>query len=356
MANGKNYEPNIITGGGGGGAMPTSGGPGTSFADYVLGLPSYASYQGFSQEDMEDVLDLYDEELEHAMTTGTYKYRLGEIERDIREEEALAKYYDQMIIGEGTDLVKDQILNPPGTKPTDKLAQMAGVGGKEFWQNQLGLKEVEGYDITPGFEDQTLVDRVFKPATRAPRYMPSDSGMLGDQIGTGQVWQKGSYLDPSTGEVMSDKWWRDAQEAKSFGSTTGYGYGWGTQGKLSNLKFNPESGLYEKQFSLGKGLTAAGSLWSSFNAITGEPGTHDDLFRKGSENQTLGRYAKALAPALALTPLGWGGAAALQTGISLYDQFLGDTQFDDEISKMKFGKIGTGQNLGHLWDAFASIF
>lgn len=81
---------------------------------------------------MEDVLDLYDEELEHAMTTGTYKYRLGEIERDIREEEALAKYYDQMIIGEGTDLVKDQILNPPGTKPTDKLAQMAGVGGKEF--------------------------------------------------------------------------------------------------------------------------------------------------------------------------------------------------------------------------------
>ena len=85
MANGKNYEPNIITGGGGGGAMPTSGGPGTSFADYVLGLPSYASYQGFSQEDMEDVLDLYDEELEHAMTTGTYKYRLGEIERDIRD-------------------------------------------------------------------------------------------------------------------------------------------------------------------------------------------------------------------------------------------------------------------------------
>ena len=100
------------------------------------------------------------------------------------------------------------------------------------------------------------------------------------------------------------------------------------EGKLSNLVLNPDTGLYEKQFSLGKGLTALGTGISAGTSFFGDKGWEDNLWsQKGGWQDWEGnetRYLRAAAPLLALTPWGWGGAAALQLGTTLWDWFKGN--------------------------------
>ena len=187
---------------------------------------------------------------------------------------------------------------------------------------------MESVKMNPKRTDQTAFQRFLKPGTTEQYYTPNQSGVFNksgkliadSEVGFGKKGLKDIFVDTTPGKPGGTK----------FDITQPF------EGKLSNLKLNPETGNYEKQFSWGKAATALGSLYASGSEIA-----KGGLFDKGNKSQSTTRYATALAPLLALTPYGWAGAAALQTGTAIYDQFLKDTAYDRRLKKMRWDDINT---------------
>jgi hypothetical protein len=198
------------------------------------------------------------------------------------------------------------------SRDDDKALRTLGA-----YKTDTGLAQypnMESVLMNPARTDQTAFERFLKPGTTEQYYTPKQSGVFN-----------------KSGKLIAD-------------SEVGFGKKWGSQGKLSNVKLNPETGNYEKKFSGSKALTALGVL-----AASGSELSKGGLFgKKGDKRQSTTRYATALAPLLAATPYGWAGAAALQTGMALYDRFLKDTKYDKNLKEMRWDKPKSWK-LSKLW-------
>ena len=212
----------------------------------------------------------------------------------------------------------------------DKAIETLGA-----YQKSGQYPNMKSVSMNPARTDQTAFERFLKPGTTEQYYTPKQSGVFNksgkliadSEVGFGKKGLKDMFVDTTPGKPGGTK----------FDITQPF------EGKLSNLKLNPETGNYEKQFSGSKALTALGSLYASGSEIA-----KGGLFDKGNKSQSTTRYATALAPLLALTPYGWAGAAALQSGTALYDRFLKDTAYDRNLKKMRWDKPNTWK-LSKLW-------
>mgnify|MGYP003147339903 CR=1 FL=1 len=327
-----------------------------SFQDYIYGADAYlAGTPDWASilQDLESVLDLGQTRADAAMEGASFVGQSRDLDREIAKQEQDDAAAEGYAWQQGAQAVKSQLLGAAGTKPLDKVLNILD---SEMYQAKFGdpanklkhalnlgdLKAPEGTiiniekatkhlgdlgynvqdgviqpSINPQFQEQGLFERALKPGQRETLYTPSKTGVYG----------KGATIDPDTAKVM-----RGGEEAASFGSETGYGARGGPEGKLSKLKFNQETGLYEKRLDLGKVATMGASIWDSYNAIK-----QNQLFQKGSKGQSTTNYLRALAPALAMTPYGWAGAAALQGGMRAWDTLAGNKSspfYSGELNKL----------------------
>ena len=287
----------------------------------VYGNPVYGSIGSIAQSAAEESLD---PSVLDMRTSGSYY-------RSLARKEELAEASAERNAWQLANTVSSLI--PKNLRRRDDRALETFKAFKEG-----GVKELAGYEgmanveMNPARVEQTPMERFLRPATTEQYYTPAKPGVYnraGELVAESEVGygKKGIFKDTKPGKFGGTKF------DKPF------------EGKLSNIEFNPETGLYEKKFSRGKAAGALMSLASAAHSGGYLGGPKEDMIhKKGGKQHTVKDWANTLAPLLALTPGGWAAAGTLQSGIAAYDALFGDSKFDKKARSLKWDDIATGKN------------